>query len=187
MCSTFEKFNKKILVRISKEIINKGFDYNLPYNDIDDNITYLNGVTMYYGEGAQSIDVEFFSKFILENKNNLEQDKTNLDDIVIPTCKKYKFRYSVFETVKQRSDYTETWDCYEKFWVLDSVNSANNDGSWDYWEGNLIDTENIDSEFDDIGFNQKVQEINEISENLNKLNKTALLEIKKLIDKKLKS
>ena len=188
-CSRFEKSQKKILVFVAKKLIEDGeFDYENPYDGSGDGLGELSSVLKYFGDSSVSDqDLEFFAKFIELNLNHLtseESEKMYYENLIIPTCSTFEIQYELDVRLNKTEEYSDTWDSYDKNWVWDSVHQALSDGNWDYYSGTLLSEDIYDSETD--GF--EIKQVSEkIQERINSLDKKTLLEIKKLIDKKLKS
>lgn len=192
-CSNFENANDKVLVFISKKLIEDDFNYENPYEGgLGSKNPYhlLESVLKFFGESSVSdTDVEFFSKFIEYNLSYLtseDPEKSYYDKLIIPQCDTFKFHYTLDTRIYQTEKYEDTWHSYDKSWVEDGVFSALRNGSWDYFEGKLIDEDVYDSESDNFEMKNVFKSSN-VREQINSLDKTTLLEIRKLIDKKLRS
>ena len=212
--SQFSKLSKKQLIIISKELIDNDFPFDNPYNDYDYDDAYktLENIGKYVNMSTTDEDVEFFTKFININDDVLAKifetnDKSLYENIKIPVAKTYNLHYTLWGTCNYTEYKSSKFDSYDKDWVIDSAKQQRNDGNWDYFDGKDIrepDYENFEES--DITFDE-VYEVNDdntintnyVSESIldtlvientkdiiNSLNKKTLLELKKIIDSKLR-
>jgi hypothetical protein len=196
--SYFSKLPKKQLVLISEQLIDKNFDTGV-YNSssYDKSYTTLENVAGYFSLNVSDEDVEFFGKFIDINDGILSRifetkDKSLYDQLIIPVAKEYKVEYSVWGSCTYVEYYETTWSSYDKDWVTDSMRHARDDGNWDIHYGKQVDTTYDNWEMNDYEFDE-VTEVDEVNESIKKntiiesLDKKTLLELRGLIDKKLRS
>jgi len=196
--SYFSKLPKKQLVLISEQLIDKNFDTGV-YNSssYDKSYTTLENVAGYFSLNVSDEDVEFFGKFIDINDGILSRifetkDKSLYDQLIIPVAKEYKVEYSVWGSCTYVEYYETTWSSYDKDWVTDSMRHARDDGNWDLYYGKEVDTTYDNNEMSDYEFDE-VTEVDEVNESIKKntiiesLDKKTLLELRGLIDKKLRS
>jgi hypothetical protein len=167
--SVFSKLPPKILILIVKLIIEGGFNIKNPYNEFDKNFLMLEKIASNFGiPYIFNYDVEFMSKFITDNKENIDEifkikNKSLLEKLIYPKNKKFKVNYVVFETKYVKQSYNTEWLSYDEKFVISSIKEARNDGNFDDYQGNLYNEELIDSDFNDITFN----DFTEITSNKN--------------------
>jgi hypothetical protein len=143
--SQFENFSKKQLVYICQNLIDGGFDYNI-YKDFDENYDILQTNANYFGVNVNNIDVEFFGK-LLELNDELLADyfQTSndfiIDDLEIPKIKKFKVEYNEYGTASYTSYYQDKVHSYDENWVIKGLRQDEVDGTWNTWDGTLVDTE----------------------------------------------
>jgi len=183
--SIFSTYPKKTLVKIASEIIDKGFDSTYDFSpksigeDWDENFDILKTISKYVGiKDIDSLDVQFFIKFLNINDDLLSKifgpngDKSLIDQLVIPQAKNYTFNYQTWGTCTYREDYVDKTYSYDEKWVKQSVKLDDEDGNWDTWEG-----ESLDTNYDD--FEQSDWDITSVHETFdypkNKLNTESLL------------
>jgi hypothetical protein len=196
--SQFSRIPKKQLVLICEQLIDKNFPTN-PYESYEygTHMDTLIDIAKYFGMEVTDEDVQFFSKFIDINSHTLSRiiktkDKSSYDNLVIPTAKRYKVEYSQYGSCTYTESLETTWNSYDPDWVTDSLNMAREDGNWDLYDGNAIEMEYDNYEMDDFNFND-VTEISDVKESTNKnkiiesLDKKTLLELRGLIDDRLKT
>jgi hypothetical protein len=196
--SYFSKLPKKQLVLISEQLIDKKFNTQV-YNSYSYDKSYitLENVAGYFSLNVSDEDVEFFGKFIDINDGILSQifetkDKSLYDQLIIPVAKEYKVEYSVWGSCTYTENYETTWTSYDKDWVTDSMRHARDEGNWDTYEGKEVDTSYDNYDMNDYEFDE-VTEVDEVNESIKKntiiesLDKKTLLELRGLIDKKLRS
>jgi hypothetical protein len=167
--SVFSKLPPKILILIVKLIIEGGFNIKNPYNEFDKNFLMLEKIASNFGiPYIFNYDVEFMSKFITDNKETIDEifkikNKSVLEKLIYPKNKKFKVNYVVFETKYVKQSYNTEWLSYDEKFVISSIKEARNDGNFDDYQGNLYNEELIDSDFNDITFN----DFTEITSNKN--------------------
>ena len=72
--SVFSKLPPKILILIVKLIIEGGFNIKNPYNEFDKNFLMLEKIASNFGiPYIFNYDVEIMSKFITDNKENIDE------------------------------------------------------------------------------------------------------------------
>jgi hypothetical protein len=210
--SQFSKLSKKQLVFIAEKLVDEDFPIGNPYDDdFDSAYSTLQDVSRYFSVEATHEDVEFFSKFLQINDeiiadlfaNNREQMKNVAlyEQLVIPVAKSYKLDYSAWGTCSYTNYMSQEFDSYDKDWVKDSATQQSSDGNWNMWEGEErapTDYENFeesDYDFDDVYEvkDEPVQEsllkklvIENTSDVVKSLDKKTLLELRRIIDSKLK-
>ena len=211
--SQFSKLSKKQLVFIAAKLVDEDFPIGNPYDDDFDNAyDILQEVSRYFSIEAVHEDVEFFSKFLEINDeiiadlfaNNKEQMKNRelIEQLVIPVAKSYNMDYSSWGTCSYTNYMVQEFDSYDEDWVTDSATQQNNDGNWNMWEGQETNpTEYENFEESDYSFGD-VYEVNEsntrnesvlnrlvienTSEVVNSLDRKTLLELRRIIDSKLR-
>jgi len=195
--SSFLQLSRKQLILICKKLIDTGFEKDNPYDyDYDSNYNALENIAKYFSIRVSDEDVQFFSKLIHINDNLLAKifetkDKSLYEQLVIPMAKKYKVEYQMWGHCTFVEHFEDTWTAYDKDWVHDSMRQSREDGNWDMYDGKMVDIDYDNQEVDDYKFND-VREIEEVTESTNKnkiiesLNKKTLLELRGLIDDKLR-
>lgn len=207
--STFSRFPKKQLVFISNKIVADGFDWDdmsYGYNDAYDlNQDILEKVASYFNESVVEEDVQFFIKFLEINKELLSKisetnDKSLIEQLVIPQAKDYLVEYSTNGTCTFIEYYETNFSCYDKDWVMDSLYLQRSNGDWDIYSGVLKNTEYDNYETNDWEIDRIKDVSNNTQESRNprkllenteklipKLDKDTLVSLKFLIDKQLRN
>jgi hypothetical protein len=204
--SNFSNYPKKQLVFISNKLIEDGFEWDditHNYRDIyDDNEEILQQVSSYFNEVIVESDVQFFIKFLEINSGLLSRisngDKSMIEHLIIPQSKDYLIEYRTMGTCDYIEDYKSKFSSYDKHWIIDSLDLQRNNGDWDIYSGELLDTEYNNFEMSDWEIN-KVNEISNTQESRNprkllenteklipKLDRDTLINLKFLIDKQLR-
>lgn len=211
--SQFSKLSKKQLIFICEKLVDEDFPIGNPYeSDFDNAFSTLEDVSKYFGLSATQEDVEFFAKLLQINDdliadlfaNNKEQMKNRelFEQLVIPVAKSYNLNYSVWGSCSYTNYMVQEFDSYDEEWVKDSAQQQNNDGNWNMWEGSeRRDTEYENFEESDYSFgyvyevdnsntkNESVLDrlvIENTSEVVNSLDRKTLLELRRIIDSKLR-
>jgi len=211
--SQFSKLSKKQLVFICEKLVDEDFPIGNPYDsNFDSAFNILQEVSKYFGISATHEDVEFFAKLLQINDdliadlfaNNKEEIKNRelFEQLVIPVAKSYNLNYSSWGSCSFTNYMVQEFDSYDEEWVKDSAHQQNNDGNWNMWEGSeRRDTEYENFEESDYSFDD-VYEVNEnkpknesvlgrlvienTSEVVNSLDRKTLLELRRIIDSKLR-
>jgi hypothetical protein len=211
--SQFSKLPKKQLVFICEKLVDEDFPIGNPYeSDFDNAFNILQEVSKYFSLTATHEDVEFFAKLLQINDdliadlfaNNREQmnNRELIEQLVIPVAKSYNMNYSSWGSCSFTNYMVQEFDSYDEEWVKDSAQQQNNDGNWNMWEGSeRRDTEYENFEESDYSFGD-VYEVNEsdtknesvldrlvienTSEVVNSLDRKTLLELRRIIDSKLR-
>lgn len=206
--SNFSRFPKKQLVFIASKIVDDGFDWqsldNDYENEYEDGEKILENASSYFNESVVEEDVQFFAKFLEVNDDLLSKifennDKTLIEQLIIPQANDYLIEYTVNGTCTFEEEYESTFSSYDEKWVIGSLGVQRNDGNWDFYSGRLKDTQYDNWEMDDWNI-EKVKPIsNEVQESRNprkllenteklipKLDKDTLISLKFLIDKQLR-
>jgi len=211
--SQFSKLSKKQLVFICEKLVDEDFPIGNPYTDDFDNAyEILQSVSKYFGISATQEDVEFFSKLLEINDdliadlfaNNKEQMKNRelFEQLVIPVAKSYNLDYDVDGSCTYTEYYSQEFDSYDEDWVRDSAEQQRSDGSWDIYDGrerSSTDYDNFDVNDHSYGDVYEVDEpdtrnesvlnrlvIENTSEVVNSLDRKTLLELRRIIDSKLR-
>jgi hypothetical protein len=210
--SQFSKIPKKHLVFIAEKLIDEEFAVGNPYDyNFDSLYDTLKQISKYFNITASHEDVEFFAKFLQINDdliadlfaNNGEQMKNKelIEQLEIPVAKSYDLNYTVWGSCTYTDYKVHDFDSYDKDWVIDSAHQQRNDGNWDMWDGRdrgqteYDNYEESDYSFDDVSdVNENpVQEsllsklvIENTSEVVGSLDKKTLLELRRIIDSKLR-
>lgn len=186
-------------------------DYNSDYNE---SYNILSNIGKYFNIPVNDEDVQFFAKFLeinddliadifannSENINNTEL----INKLVIPVAKRYELQYNVYGTCNYYENLGQKFDAYDEDWVIPSAIQQRDDGNWDFYSGYEIEPTTYENfEEHDMSFD-KVEEvggeespnikesllkrlvIENTSEILPSLDKNTLLELKKLIDSRLR-
>lgn len=209
--SQFSKLPKKQLVFICEKLVDEDFPIGNPYeSDFDNAFNILQEVSKYFSLTATHEDVEFFAKLLQINDdliadlfaNNKEEIKNRelFEQLVIPIAKSYNMNYSSWGSCSFTNYMVQEFDSYDEEWVKDSAQQQNNDGNWNMWEGSeRRDTEYENFEESDYSFgdvyeiddtkNESVLDrlvIENTSEVVNSLDRKTLLELRRIIDSKLR-
>ena len=195
--SQFSKLPKKQLVVICDQLIDNNFDSENPYDNYYDSIDILQNIVKYFGMDAMDEDVQFFAKLIQTNDELLSKifdtkDKSLYHQLVIPVPEEYTVWYSMVGSCTYKEKYETNWTSYDKDWVKDSMYQMRSDGNWDLYEGTHIDTEYDNFDFDDYNLDEvrKISDYIDESKNkntiINSLDKKTLLELRGLIDNRLR-
>ena len=207
--SQFSRLPKKQLLRIAEKLIDDGFDSRDPYKDYDDNYHTLERVSSYFSIGVSDEDVQFFAKFIEINDELLSRifgndgDKILIEKLIIPVAKTYELQYETWGTCTYEEYMADTFDAYDKSWVMDSARELLNDGNWSEYEGYQRQDTSYEN-FEQSGFNftevkvledeNKIKEsllgrlvVENTSEVISSLDKKTLLKLKQIIESRLRS
>ena len=210
--SQFSRLPKKQLVFITEKLIDEEFAVGNPYDyNFESLYNTLKNISKYFNINSTHEDIEFFAKFLEINgdtiaelfANNGEQMKNKelIEQLEIPVAKSYDLNYSVWGSCTYTDYKVQEFDSYDEKWVKDSAHQQRNDGNFDTWNGRdrrKTDYENYeesDYEFEGVyEVNKKpVQEsllsklvIENTSEVVNSLDKKTLLELRRIIDSKLR-
>ena len=211
--SEFSKLNKKQLFFIAKKLIEEDFPTDNPYNDYPESYNALENIAKYFNMVVSDEDVQFFVKFIDINDDILTylidnpNDKSLIEKLKIPVAKTYDLHYTMWGSCTYTEHLAQKFDSYDKNWVKDSADQQREDGNWDYYNGRkLRDTEYDNFEESDHSYDE-VYEVNDdktintnfvsdsildklVIENtedvINSLDKKTLIELRRIIDSKLK-
>jgi hypothetical protein len=184
------------------------FDFEDPYIiGYQESCEIVEDASRWVGVGTiEAVDIEFIGKFISLNEEILRiwiDDEKKFGEIsnqfIIPKPKKYMVYYSSkgqgFITQKYQTD----WTSYDKDWIRESMNELNSAGDWSYYDGDYIgsDVDEFDEDDLDIDDIEVVREsrnksilnklvVENTSEIIESLNRKTLLELRQLIDSKLR-
>jgi hypothetical protein len=211
--SQFSRLPKKQLVFIAEKLVDEDFPIGNPYtDDFESAYATLQEISKYFSVEPTHEDVEFFAKFLEINDeiiaelfaNNKEQMKNRelIEQLVIPVAKSYNMDYSSWGSCSYTNYMVQEFDSYDEDWVTDSASQQSNDGNWNMWEGQETNpTEYENFEENDYSFGD-VYEVNEsntknesvlnrlvienTSEVVNSLDRKTLLELRRIIDSKLR-
>jgi len=211
--SQFSTLPKKQLAFISEKLIDEEFPIGNPYNgDFEEAYDSLKTISKYFNIEATQEDVEFFSKFLEINgdiigdlfaNNRAEiRNKELIEQLKIPVANSYDLYYEVNGSCTFVEYLAQEFDSYDKDWVRDSAEQRRTDGSWDTYDGretSPTDYENYEINDYDYGKVVPVVEyksqkesilgklvIENTSEVINSLDKKTLLELRRVIDTKLR-
>lgn len=185
-------------------------DYNFenPYVfGYGDSLELVENATRWLGPGTiESVDIEFIAKFISLNETLLKSwidGEKKFDEIsselVKPKPKKYMVSYSSKGRGWVIQKYSTDWTSYDKDWIDESMRELSSMGDWSYYDGDYLGTDVDDFDEDSLDIDE-IEILNEgqnksilnklvienTSEVINSLDKKTLLELKKLIDFKLR-
>lgn len=196
----------KILLVLSKQLIENEFEYRNPWDYDTDNMKKLKNSGGWIGEKLDEDDMEFIAAFILENLkiilSSIHNELTNsqaIEALSIPKKKKYVAYYELWGPATLTEKYKTTWESYNKNWVKDSLRHSYHEGEFDYWEGDYQEHESDNFEPDnfDITYVNDLRENKEpildklVVENtqdlLDNLDRDTLLKLRNLINQKLSS
>jgi len=204
--SVLSKQPLKILLTLSKLLVEDGFNYQNPWDYVDDNMEKLKSSGSWLGESLDEDDMEFISAFIIENLktilSSIHNELTNseaVERMLIPQKKKFKAYYEIWGSASLTEKYKTIWECYYKEWVNDSLRYSYNDGSWNYYDGDYLEHETDDFEPDnfDITYVEKLREgkkpildrlvVENTKDLLENLDRETLVKLRNLINEKLSS
>lgn len=196
----------KILIEVASLILSTDFDYKDPYDDFGDNKKILEDSSKWASVEVDTLDVEFISKFIIENKPLLEKvisNEVNTNQIIpeleIPQANKYRIDYEVWGNATLTENYKTTWDSYDESWAKESLRNSYYEGEFDYWQGEYIDheTDNFDNDNFEITWVHRLDEnkktllskivVENTTDVLDSLDEETLLNLRNLINQKLSS
>lgn len=211
--SQFSRLPKKQLIFISEKLIDEEFAIGNPYDYNFDNLyDTLTQISKYFNVTASHEDVEFFAKFLQINDdliadlfaNNGEQmnNRELYEQLVIPVAKSYNLNYSVWGSCNYTDYKVQEFDSYDEEWVKDSAQQQRTDGNWDMWQGRdrrETEYENFEESDYDLGDVYEVDKsetknesvlgrlvIENTSEVVNSLDRKTLIELRRIIDSKLR-
>lgn len=196
----------KVLAEISKKALENGFDFENPYDfGYEESAEILEESSAWTGVGPmEALDIEFIAKFISLNYEPLtswidgEKNFNELGDLFLPKSKRYMVNYSSKGRGYITQTYSTDWNSYDQGWVEDSMSALSSAGDWSYYDGDYNGSEVDDFEEDELeidsveDYNIKNESIldrlvvENTSDILNSLDRKTLLELKKLIDSKLR-
>jgi hypothetical protein len=210
--SQFSRLSKKQLMFISEKLIDEEFAIGNPYDyNFESLYNTLKDISKYFNISSTHEDVEFFAKFLEINgdtiaelfANNGEQMKNKelIEQLEIPVAKSYDLDYSVWGTCTYTDYKVQEFDSYDEKWVKDSAHQQRNDGNFDLWQGRdrrETEYENFEESDYDFGDVYEVKEkpvqesllsklvIENTSEVVNSLDKKTLMELRRIINSKLR-
>ena len=211
--SEFSKLPKKQLFLIAKKLIDEDFPTDNPYNDYQESYNTLENIAKYFNMVVNDEDVQFFVKFMYINDNLLAKildnpkDKSLIERLEIPVAKTYDLHYTVWGSCTYTEYLAQKFDSYDKNWVKDSADQQREDGNWDYYDGRKLREVEFDNFEESDNSYDEVYEVNDdktintnfISDSIldklvlentkdvvKSLNKKTLLELRRIIDSKLR-
>lgn len=204
--STLSNQPLKVLLALSKQLIEDEFEYRNPWDYENENMQKLKTSGGWIGEKLDQVDMEFIAAFILENLkillSSIHNELTNseaTEALSIPKKKKYVAYYEIWGPATLTEKYKTTWESYNKNWVKDSLRHSYHEGEFDYWGGDYQEHESDNFEPDnfDITYVNDLRENKEpildklVVENtqdlLDNLDRDTLLKLRNLINQKLSS
>jgi hypothetical protein len=203
--SSLSRLPKKLLTKLSMQLVDNGFDFQNPYDgDYDENYTILTDLGRVISVDIMEEDYQFMCKFIEVNDDILSKlfeksDQSLYDKLIIPMAKDFKVSYSEWGHCTYDNAYIDKVSSYDESWVEGSIRQQYQDGNWDLWGGKLIDTVYDNAEMNDWSIDNVSESISEsksllgrlvvenTSEVISSLDKQTLLELKQIIDSRLRS
>jgi hypothetical protein len=194
--SQLESLPKNVLVRLSLKLIDEGVNFQNPHDSFDDMVDAMEKVSKFLGiDYFEILDLEFMSEFIKINdsilseifskKTNKEEKTKLIDSLVIPRVKKFYVDYGVVGSATVTNKYNTNIHSYNENFVKEQFNFNYSEGNFDWWEGNEEETDYSDFETHDVYITYISNPLNESKKNIESLDKEKLMELKKIIDKKL--
>ena len=214
--SQFSRLPKKQLVFISEKLVDQEFPIGNPYDGFESAYITLQEVSRYFSIEAVQEDVEFFAKFLELNENiiadlfaNNRKQMNNrqlIEQLEIPVAKSYDLHFETNGTCTYTEYKSQEFDCYDKDWVRDSASQQRDDGNWNMWDSNDIhptEYENYEENDHSYGDVYEVKDktpiqvyqkesmldklvIENTKDVVNSLDKKTLLELRRIIDSKLR-
>ena len=206
--SQLYKLPNKVLCEIAKVCLENDYDFEDPYIiGYDQSLEIVEDASRWVGLGTiESIDIEFVAKFISLNENLLRSwidGEKKFDEISSELVKPRPKKYMVYYSSKGRGyitqKYSTDWTSYDQDWIDESMQELNSIGDWSYYDGDYHGTEVDDfdensldvDEIEEVkeGYNESILNklvVENTSEVINSLDKKTLLELRKLIDSKLR-
>jgi hypothetical protein len=213
--SKFSKFSKKQLALISEKLVDEEFPIGNPYLwGFDSAFEILKNISKYFSiDVGSEVDVEFFAKFLEINEdiiadlfaNNREQIRNMdlIERLEIPRPSVYVVNYNVNGSATYTEYLKDEFSSYDEGWVDDSVRQLHDDGNWDLFSGSVRAKTDYDNyEMNDYtieGIHRYYETPKQIGDSvLNKLvientlgvvdslDKKTLLELRRIIDSKLR-
>ena len=204
--SQLSKLSKSVLVKMSKELIDGDFYYESPYNDYGSNFKKIERLFKHININIVDEDYQFMCKFITINNELLTEifetkNKSLYDNLVIPEALDYNVKYTVDGSCTFTEYYNDVVSSYDKYWVIDMLYALRDDGNWYEGEGNLVNTEYDNYDTSDFQFGKVTPILSEskpksllgrlvvenTSEVVSSLDKETLLELKQIIELRLRS
>lgn len=206
--SQLYKLPNKVLCEIVKICLENDYDFEDPYiMGYSESCEIVEDASRWVGVGTiESVDIEFVAKFISLNENLLRswiEGEKKFDEISSELVKPRPKKYMVYYSSKGRGyviqKYSTDWTSYDKDWIDESMRELSSMGDWSYYEGDYLGTDVDDFDEDSLDI-EEIEVLNEgqnksilnklvvenTSEVINSLDKKTLLELKKLIDFKLR-
>ena len=150
--SKLENFKDVILVQICKKIIKQlqdnDYDDILAYPDIDSYLYYENILKM-FSVDSESINLDFISSIIKLNYNNNFEIPLKRPNLV-----EYQTVVDVSETVYQTTSFRHVVNSYSITNVNQILKLEEEIGDWAPWDGNVVNREVNDTEWNDTIFNK---------------------------------
>jgi hypothetical protein len=191
---------------MSKELIDGDFYYESPYNDYGSNFKKIERLFKHININIVDEDYQFMCKFITINNELLTEifetkNKSLYDNLVIPEALDYNVKYTVDGSCTFTEYYNDVVSSYDKYWVIDMLYALRDDGNWYEGEGNLVNTEYDNYDTSDFQFGKVTPILSEskpksllgrlvvenTSEVVSSLDKETLLELKQIIELRLRS
>ena len=188
--SKIHNLSDKQLVFAALRLMKSTFDYTNPYEEADKSLDEVEEVLRYFNIESTFLDVEFMAKFIKLNEEKLielqKNNKINIQGMTFerPIPEKFKVYYEVYGPATFTEKYKISRIAYEGEWAKSGLTEEYNQGNFNYYNGDYLEHEvdNWDVDNFSVDFYQKVNE-----NTINSLKKDTLLELRNLIDRRLKN
>ena len=141
---TLFKFIKMVMEEVDFETLESSQDYTL-----QEGVETIESTLGIRGNDS-SLDCDYIYNVWKLNEDLFEEDKLT-NDLNKPTFKKVEFDWYLWETQWVKQTYRHQIETYssEKGDIYSYVYGMNQDGDYAIWDGNLIDTEYLNSETND--------------------------------------
>ena len=188
--SKIHNLSDKQLVFAALRLMKSTFDYTNPYEEAAKSLDEVEEVLRYFNIESTFLDVEFMAKFIKLNEEKLielqKNNKINIQGMTFkrPIPEKFEIYYEVYGPATFTEKYKTFRTSYDGEWAKSGIVEQYNEGNFNYYEGQYLEHEvdNWDVDSFIVDFYQKVKEYN-----INSLKKDTLMELRNLIDRRLKN
>jgi hypothetical protein len=154
--SHLEDVSDRIIILICKEIIKRTDDFDLDDSGFSDSCDDIS--IKLFGKGMDYIDIDYMSRILELNPDILSDDKGV--KILRPELNLFQFNYIEKKTEWIMNKYRHEMSTYQHG-VNSIIDLMNQNGDFDYWDGDLYDREVLDSDFDDTYVdNYSIRKIN---------------------------
>lgn len=204
--SSFTLQPLKVLLSIGETLYETDFDYEHPWDEVNDNFDLFQESSNWVGINVDYEDMEFMAALIKINEPLLKQlsekkisKQQALSEITLPELKKFKVYYEIWGPATLTEKYSINWNSYDEKWVNDNLRHYYNEGDFSYYDGNYeeYESDNFEPDNFDITHTVKIREskipilsklvLENTKDVLNNLDKETLIELRNLINQKLSS